>query len=229
MKLALTRRSIALGTLSLAGAAAAQAHNVQCHTRAHFIKVAGREPFALEEIRRQVANVEFAQTSSVPESVSERLDYFRVETDERDLTEGGLFIVGLMTVKQPGALEKESGTQLGRGDYIHWIGRTSGSWIGGFASRLKRTNAIFPVRFRLSSGLDEHEHVTVWTHSPQLALAIGPLPTPPVPPRPPRDDRRHGPPPRPPAACFKIWHKERIPGTRNPPQYFCADGGWVQT
>lgn len=187
----------------------------------------------------------FSSEDLVPKESADVMSYFEIQPTERDLTKDGIYLLAKLVIHRDGTWAKESRKPLPMGEYIHWIARRNGDWVGGF-SRLDGSVAVtFPVQFMTTDEQGSAGIVRVLAHSPEDAMLLkryreegmkASLPgTPPIPPggihrppppAPPPDGRREAKPPEPPVRCHATYRREKIPGT-DPPQFVLIPTGWV--
>lgn len=187
----------------------------------------------------------FSTDDLVPKESADVMSYFEIQATERDLTKDGIYLLARLIIRRDGSWAKESRKPLPTGEYLHWIARRNGDWVGGFSRLDGSLTVTFPVQFMTTDEQGSAGMVRVLAHSPEDAMLLrryrdegikvslpGTPPIPPggihrpPPPAPPPDGRREGKPPEPPARCHQLYRREKIPGT-DPPQFNVVPAGWV--
>lgn len=139
----------------------------------------------------------FRKTSSEPPEAQDVLDYFDVLPEAPELKTEGVTLLGIMHIKAKGVTIRGTEKALPPGEYYHWIGRKSGTWIGGVSSVKGSFTVSTEVLFGEMPTESKHKTSThIFVHDPkyldqlkQFANAMtrgsipGWRPPPPPPPR----------------------------------------------
>lgn len=193
-------------------------------------------------IAAAAAKVRFSAENSIEAAASDAIEYFDVEGGAPKLDASKVTIIGRVVVKTPGIYLKDSKDKMPVGEYLHWVAKVDGAWIGGFSPKGGGSGAAADVRFAVMSDVP-HKHLQVYTHSPEGAKAWAdyakkaaipgtpPVPVPPPnlpkPPETPQKPPEPTPePPKPPTEwrCVEIWKSVIAPdGTPS-----CTVTGWVR-
>ncbi|UPT73529.1 MAG: hypothetical protein M0D55_16925 [Elusimicrobiota bacterium] len=193
-------------------------------------------------ISAAAAKLRFSAKNSIEAAGADAIEYYDVEGGVPKLDPLKPTIIGRVVVKVPGIYLKDSKDKMPVGEYLHWIAKVDGAWIGGFAPRNGDKGATADVRFAVMSDAP-HKHLQVYTHSPEGAKAWSdyaqktalpgtpptPVPPPnlPKPPETPQKPPEPAPePPQPPTEwrCVEVWKWVEAPdGTHS-----CTVTGWVR-
>lgn len=199
-------------------------------------------PPAAATLSAAAAKIRFSKQNSIEAAGSDAIEYFDVDGSVPKLDPVKPTIIGRVVVKKPGIYLKDSKDKLPIGEYLHWIAKIDGAWVGGFSPKSGGPGAMADVRFAVMSEVP-HKHLQVYSHSPEGAKAWAdyaersaipgtppvpiPPPHPPKPPETPQKPPEPAPePPKPPTEwrCVEVWKWVEAPdGTRS-----CTVTGWVR-